>query len=377
VPDGVSTITVLVVGGGGGGGTGSVPASDPNNPYLTGGQGGSSAYAGGFPHWDGAGGGGGAGGAGKDGFDWPAFGGNGGNGGAGVQRSLTGAPQTYGCGGGGGGTAGVGAALFLPNGSVDTSQPWSAVVGTGGLGGCSAAAVVGSWPARAPRASLPTAPRPRSAPSGAAGGSGVVVMSYVRPTPTTTTTSSSTTTTTSPVTSTDASTSSTTGAASLASTGTPGVDKVLVSWDPPASNGGDPIKRYAVRSSIDGGATWQATSCKGKATSCTLAGLSSSDTYVFEVSATNSNGPSPWSAPSVGVSPKPAPTASGAPTQVDALAGDDSATVFWSVPANGGKPITSYDVQYSDDSGTTWSAPVTCADTEPSCTVTGLSHSRS
>ena len=38
------------------------------------------------------------------------------------------------------------------------------------------------------------------------------------------------------------------------------------------------------------------------------------------------------------------PTAPGAPTGVSATAGDKSATVTWTAPANGGSPITSYTV---------------------------------
>ncbi|MCX2750522.1 fibronectin type III domain-containing protein, partial [Arthrobacter sp. MI7-26] len=69
-----------------------------------------------------------------------------------------------------------------------------------------------------------------------------------------------------------------------------------------------------------------------------------------------------------------APTAPAAPTGVRATAGNASATVSWTAPANGGSPITSYAV--IPHAGATTLAPVTVSGNPPatSTTVTGLTN---
>ncbi|MGO4859080.1 fibronectin type III domain-containing protein, partial [Arthrobacter sp. 2MCAF14] len=68
------------------------------------------------------------------------------------------------------------------------------------------------------------------------------------------------------------------------------------------------------------------------------------------------------------------PTAPSAPTGVTATAGNASATVSWTAPANGGSPITSYTV--TPHTGTTTLAPVTVTGNPPatSTNVTGLAN---
>lgn len=68
----------------------------------------------------------------------------------------------------------------------------------------------------------------------------------------------------------------------------------------------------------------------------------------------------------------PPPTAPGAPTGVTAVPGNGSATVNWTVPANGGSPVTSYTV--TPFAGTTALAPVTVTAPATSATVTGLTN---
>ncbi len=76
-------------------------------------------------------------------------------------------------------------------------------------------------------------------------------------------------------------------------------------------------------------------------TSVTITGLTNGVAYQFEVAASNSNGTSPFSAPSNSVTPQ-VQTVPGAPTGVVASAGNASAQVAWTAPADtGGSALTS------------------------------------
>ncbi|MDQ1684890.1 MAG: hypothetical protein QOC82_1627 [Frankiaceae bacterium] len=145
---------------------------------------------------------------------------------------------------------------------------------------------------------------------------------------------------------------------------TAGNASATVSWTPPGSNGGSAITSYTVKANT--GAT---VSANGSATSAVVTGLAHGTTYTFTVTATNSVGPGPASAPSNAVTPLAVP---GAPTNVTATRGNASATVSWTAPAStGGSAITSYTVRSS--SGTA----VTVDGNTLSTTVTGLTNGTS
>ncbi|MBB6403448.1 fibronectin type III domain-containing protein [Arthrobacter sp. AZCC_0090] len=156
-------------------------------------------------------------------------------------------------------------------------------------------------------------------------------------------------------------------------TATAGNASAVVSWTAPA-NGGSPVTSYAVTPHAGGTALAPVTvSGNPPATTATVTGLSNGTAYTFTVTATNAVGTSPASAASAPVTPA-APTAPAAPTGVSATAGNASAVVSWTAPANGGSPISSYAVTPS--SGGTALAPVTVSGSPPSttATVTGLSN---
>jgi Ca2+-binding RTX toxin-like protein len=94
-------------------------------------------------------------------------------------------------------------------------------------------------------------------------------------------------------------------------------------------------------------------------TSLVVTGLSNGNKYVFQVSATNAQGTSPFSAASNVVIPAPtaeppAPAAPGAPTALTAVAGNGTATLAWTIPASdGGAPITGYEIRTFIGAGTT------------------------
>lgn len=146
-----------------------------------------------------------------------------------------------------------------------------------------------------------------------------------------------------------------------------------VTWAP-GTPGSSPTIGYTVHTS--GGVVPDQSTVVGTGApnSLGVTGLVNGGTYTFTVDATNAVGTSPASAPSNGVTPVAA-VVPGAPTGVSALAGNASALVAWSPPAfNGGSPITSYTVSYSNNG-----APVQLAAgaNATGLTVTGLQNAAS
>ena len=137
-------------------------------------------------------------------------------------------------------------------------------------------------------------------------------------------------------------------------TASPGNQTITVSWT--GSNAeGSPVASYTVSSPSGLG-------CTTTATSCGFSGLTNGTSYSFTVTATNAIGVSPLSA-----------TASTTPSTIPSVAlnftatqGNQSITLSWSAPNNGGSAITGYTVVKGTDSG--------CVTTGTSCTVTGLTN---
>jgi len=130
-----------------------------------------------------------------------------------------------------------------------------------------------------------------------------------------------------------------------------------------ASNG-HPVPDFTVPN--NGGSTQTATA--------TVSGLINGVTYQFEVSATNAQGTSPFSAPSNSVVPL-AVTVPGAPTGVVAQAADSQATVTWAPPANtGNATITSYTVTAWLNGVPTAISVTTSNGTTTSAVVSGLTN---
>ncbi|MEB7447765.1 Ig-like domain-containing protein [Arthrobacter koreensis] len=111
---------------------------------------------------------------------------------------------------------------------------------------------------------------------------------------------------------------------------------VVLSWDPPASNG-SPITGYTVT-----GSNGFSQDCP--ATTCTLAGLTNNVEYTFAVTATNANGTSDPSPQSAAARPDTQPAQPAPPVLAF---GDRQLDISWSAPANDGSPIESYDLQIS------------------------------
>ena len=71
-------------------------------------------------------------------------------------------------------------------------------------------------------------------------------------------------------------------------------------------------------------------------------------------------------------------TVPGAPTSVSGTSGSQQVALTWSAPSdNGGSSITDYVIQYSSNSGSTWSTFSDGTSTSTSATVTGLTNGTS
>ena len=142
-----------------------------------------------------------------------------------------------------------------------------------------------------------------------------------------------------------------------------------VAFSTPSSNGGAPITSYRVTAS-PGGAT-----ATGGSSPIPIGGLTNGTSYTFTVTATNSAGTSPASAPSNAVTPASLPAAPDAPVTTP---GDGQVALNWNAPANNGSAITGYVVQYSVSGFADWQPvdPPT-PPTGRSVIVTGLANGTS
>ena len=146
--------------------------------------------------------------------------------------------------------------------------------------------------------------------------------------------------------------------------GVAGDGQVTVSWKDPSNNGGSVITSYRVVASTTN-STGQSCTAQGQAASaCTVTGLANEIPYTFIVTAIKGVG----ERPSIASAPVTPYSVLGAPTNVTASAGNTSAEVSWSAPAdNGGSAITGYTVTTAGGGGG-------CTTTTLSCTVVALSN---
>jgi hypothetical protein len=158
--------------------------------------------------------------------------------------------------------------------------------------------------------------------------------------------------------------------------GTAGDNQVALTWTAPASNGGASITDYTIQYSLDSGSTWLTFGdAISTATSVTVTGLSNGTTYVFRVAAVNNVGTGAYSASSAGIKVQTNP---GAPTAVVGTRGNTAVALTWTAPSyNSGSALTDYSIQYSSNSGSTWTTFTHAASTATSITVNGLTNGTS
>ena len=138
-------------------------------------------------------------------------------------------------------------------------------------------------------------------------------------------------------------------------------------WTAPIGDSGSPVVDYVVGYSADGGANWVTVDDgASEETAVTVGGLVNGTAYTFRVAAVTAIGSGSDT------------TATGTPAAVPGLATELSIgsevgrlTLRWTLPADGGSPITAVLVEISDDGGATWTMFTAGASTT-SGTVTGL-----
>ena len=116
---------------------------------------------------------------------------------------------------------------------------------------------------------------------------------------------------------------------------------IQISWNPPVNSGGLPITSYIIQPNTPNQTTASVTIDRSPYEFVT--GLRGGFPYVFIVQAVNAAGIGDASVASASIVPLTAPEK---PT-VSAIRGYQKATVSWSIPSNGGLPITSFVIQTS------------------------------
>ena len=119
--------------------------------------------------------------------------------------------------------------------------------------------------------------------------------------------------------------------------------QATVSWTAPAATGASALTGYTITPFIGSTAQTPTRVWGPGLTSAPVTGLSNGTAYTFKVTATNAFGDSPLSSASNSVTPSA--VAPGAPSSVQATAGNAQASVSWVAPASdGGASITSYTI---------------------------------
>ena len=132
-----------------------------------------------------------------------------------------------------------------------------------------------------------------------------------------------------------------------------GETQIDLSWTVPVDNGA-PITRYELQVSDDGASGWSGLGgqISASTTSYDNTELSAGTTKHYRIRAHNSQGPGAWSDVASAITQANVPDK---PALSATTNGDTRIDLSWTVPADGGAPITRYELQVSDDGASGWS----------------------
>ena len=150
---------------------------------------------------------------------------------------------------------------------------------------------------------------------------------------------------------------------------TPKNASVTLAWTVPVLDGGSYVTDYKIRYRTGSG-SWTEILTGTRNESTTVTSLTNGVAYEFEIIAVNYWGDGATYALSSPVTPRTTPSA---PQNLSATQGNQVIDLEWDAPAsNGGSAISDYKVEYSSNSGSTWSVFARTASSATSQTVSGL-----
>ena len=152
-----------------------------------------------------------------------------------------------------------------------------------------------------------------------------------------------------------------------------GPQYVALRWGAPTFDGGSTVTNYVVEYTIDDGVSWTTWSePTGNGTHRTITGLTDGVPHKFRISARNAVATGPPSDVSDAYTPL-TPTAPGRPLNAVATANTGQVGLDWDTPTtDGGAPITDYLIEYSSNSGSTWTTYVDTVSTATIATIRSL-----
>ena len=148
-----------------------------------------------------------------------------------------------------------------------------------------------------------------------------------------------------------------------------------MAWGVPSSNGGSAITGYDLDYKLSSSSNWSNTTHSGTGRTFTITSLTNGSDYDIRVAAINNPGTGSYVTGTA--APVAAATAPDPPTGLTLTPGDTQIALSWTAPAdNGGSALTGYSVQYSSNSGVTFTG-WTHNGTGTSDTITGLTNGQS
>ncbi|MGI9256116.1 MAG: BspA family leucine-rich repeat surface protein [Salinispira sp.] len=151
---------------------------------------------------------------------------------------------------------------------------------------------------------------------------------------------------------------------------------ITATWTAPTDTGDSAIIRYELQHREVGAGAWEPAIATADADTLTLTipNLTKGTEYEVRVYAVNAEGNgNPTEIMKITI-PATVPSAPNAPTLTG---GNARITATWTAPDDGGSAITSYEVQYSSDSGSNWTPVTDAIGTATSYTITGLTNGTS